>query len=380
MIVWRARFDGPGAMSPRVRAGPNLASTYMPVHSGSSLPMLQEYGRAERADSPANDDASRPLVSMLLIAFNQAGVIADAIAGALAQTYSPLEILISDDCSSDDTWAVIEAAVSGYSGPHRIVLNRNERTAGISAHLSQLAAMSKGALLVVTAGDDVSAPARCTRLVECWNAHDRRIDLIASDLEEFEAAAGQPARIEPTSLDQYKGFEDWARERPWLVGASHAWSRRLFERFGPMLPGAMAEDQIMTFRAVMSGGARSLREPLVRYRRGGLSGKKRYRTVEQFVERVKRTTAFGLAESEQFQRDAQIAGVGDEMRALLMPKLARERYARDVFALPSFGAKLALLLRTPQVKAGFKIRMFLYAACPIVYRPFFALRALMKKK
>ena len=117
-----------------------------------------------------------------------------------------------------------------------------------------------------------SARICCARLVECWNAHGRRIDLIASDLEEFENAAGQAGRIAPTDLGQYKSF-DWAREQPWLVGASHAWSRRLFEHFGPMLPGAMAEDQIMTFRAIMSGGAYSLREPLVRYRRGGLSGK-----------------------------------------------------------------------------------------------------------
>lgn len=332
----------------------------------------------DRAEPPAND-ASRPLVSMLLIAYNQANVIADAVAGALAQTYSPLEILISDDCSADGTWAAIEAAVRDYRGPHRLVLNRNEQNAGISAHLSKLAAMSQGALLVVAAGDDVSVPERCTRLVDCWNALGQRVDLIASDLVEFESASPDAGLIAPTDLGQYRHFDDWARERPWVVGASHAWSRRLFERFGPMLPGAMAEDQIMTFRAIMSGGAYSLREPLVRYRRGGLSGKKRFRTVEQFIARVKLTTAFGLAESEQFQRDAQIAGVAEPMRALLVPKLARERYARDVFAASGFGAKLALLLRTRDVKTGFKIRMFLYAACPCVYRPFFALRSLLKR-
>ncbi|MFX1762883.1 glycosyltransferase [Paraburkholderia sp. A1RI-2L] len=338
----------------------------------------QDQGPAERSEPRAND-ASRPLVSMLLIAYNQANVVADAIAGALAQTWSPLEILISDDCSTDGTWAAIEAAVRDYRGPHRLVLNRNERNAGISAHLSKLAAMSQGDLLVVTAGDDVSVPERCARLVDCWNALGRRPDLIASDLEEFESAAGQAGRIAPTDLDQYKNFDDWARERPWLVGAAHAWSRRLFERFGPMLPGAMAEDQIMTFRAIMSGGAHSLREPLVRYRRGGLSGKRRYRTVEQFIARVKLTTAFGLVESEQFQHDAQIAGVGQPMRALLVPKLAREHYARDVFAARGFGAKLGLMLRTPGVKMGFKVRMFLYAACPCVYRPFFALRNFVKR-
>lgn len=333
-------------------------------------------------EGQAAHDASRPLVSMLLIAYNQADVVGDAIAGALAQTYSPLEILISDDCSPDGTWAAIEAATRDYRGPHRIVLNRNERNAGITAHLSQLAAMSHGELLVVTAGDDISVPERCTRLVECWNALERRVDLIASDLVEIgsdQTHAPDASRMAPTDLGQYRNFADWERGRPWVVGASHAWSRRLFERFGPMLPGAMAEDQIMTFRAVMTGGAHSLREPLVHYRRGGLSGKKRYRTVEQFIARVKLTTAFGLAESEQFQRDAQIAGVGDEMRELLVPKLAREHYARDVFARKGLGAKLGLLFGTKGVKLGFKLRMFFYAACPVVYRPFFAVRALLKR-
>lgn len=346
--------------------------------------MNLEDERTEAGPAVSANDASRPLVSMLLIAYNQAGVIADAVAGALAQRYSPLEILISDDCSSDGTFAAIEAAVRDYRGPHRVVLNRNEKNAGISAHLSQLAAKSQGDLLVVTAGDDVSSPERCERLVACWNAHGRKIDLIASDLEEFEGAKGQQGkdgeagRIAPTDLGQYRNFDDWARERPWLVGASHAWSRRLFERFGPMLPGAMAEDQIMTFRAVMSGGAVSLREPLVRYRRGGLSGKKRLRTVEQFIARVKQTNAFGLVESAQFERDADIAGVGDAMRALLVPKLARECYVRDLFAARGFGERLMLALRRPHIKLGFRIRMFLYAACPSVYRPFFALRALVK--
>ncbi len=47
---------------------------------------------------------SSPLVSMLLIAYQQADIIGAAIAGALAQTYSPLEIVISDDASGDGTW------------------------------------------------------------------------------------------------------------------------------------------------------------------------------------------------------------------------------------------------------------------------------------
>jgi len=191
--------------------------------------------------SPAASTASapqRPLASMLLIAYNQQQQIADAVKGALAQTYEPLEIIISDDASRDSTFAAIQAAVAGYKGPHRVVVRRNEANQGISAHLSQLAQMANGELLFVAAGDDISAPDRCERVVDFWLAHDRRPDLIATDLADMDEAGNIHERMSPTELDGYRSFDDWLNARPWLIGAAHAWSRRLFERFGPMLPGS----------------------------------------------------------------------------------------------------------------------------------------------
>ena len=49
-------------------------------------------------------DASRPLVSILLIAYHQADTVGAALRGALAQTYQPLEILASDDASRASTF------------------------------------------------------------------------------------------------------------------------------------------------------------------------------------------------------------------------------------------------------------------------------------
>jgi hypothetical protein len=326
--------------------------------------------------------ADRPLVSMLLIAYNQQDVVADAVRGALAQTWQPLEILISDDCSTDRTFDVIRAAVAGYTGPHRIVVSRNPANLGISGHLSLLARRSHGELLVVTAGDDISVPRRCERLVQAWQAHGCRHDLIASDLVSLGTGGGVAGAdlIAPTDLGQYHTFDNWLRARPHVVGAAHAWSRRLFERFGDMQPGAMAEDQIMTFRAIVSGGALSLREPLVQYRPGGLSAKRRWRTVDAFVARIRQTNRFALVEVAQLQHDADLAGLGEPMRRALAPKLAREHYTRAMFDAGTMTDRLRLLGGARGVKVGLRIRMFLYAAFPWVYAPVFAVKRWLRPR
>ncbi|MGF6729973.1 glycosyltransferase involved in cell wall biosynthesis [Paraburkholderia youngii] len=329
---------------------------------------------------PATADTARPLVSMLVIAYNQAEQIGDAVRSALAQTYEPLEIIVSDDASRDATYAAIEAALAGYSGPHHVIARRNMVNQGISAHLSQLAQLAQGELLFIAAGDDMSAPERCERVVDCWLAHGRRPDLIATDLADMDETGHVHERVSPTELDRYRSFDDWLVERPWLIGAAHTWSRRLIERFGPMLPGAAAEDQIMVLRAILSGGAISLREPLVRYRRGGLSRKRRYQSVDELIARMRQSNRYGLAELAQLQRDAQIAGVGERMRAAMAPKLAREQFIHAMFEARSLGERIGLVTRSAGVKLGLRIRMFLYASCPVVYAPGIWLKRVVRSR
>ena len=49
----------------------------------------------------------RPLVTFALFAYNQEQYIREAIEGAFAQTYQPLEIILSDDCSTDRTFEIM---------------------------------------------------------------------------------------------------------------------------------------------------------------------------------------------------------------------------------------------------------------------------------
>jgi glycosyltransferase involved in cell wall biosynthesis len=68
----------------------------------------------------------RPLVSIVVPAYNAAAFVGDAIDSALAQSYRPIEILVADDGSCDATAAVVRA----YGEPVRYLHQENSGPAG----------------------------------------------------------------------------------------------------------------------------------------------------------------------------------------------------------------------------------------------------------
>ncbi len=316
-------------------------------------------------------NAEAPLASILLIAYQQEDTVAQAVAGALAQTYSPLEIILSDDASTDRTFIAMQAALVGYTGPHRIVLNRNSLNLGIGAHVSQLVGMSKGEMLFVAAGDDVSLPQRCERVMQAWQASARRLDLIAAALIDVDEAGRSGSVITPSDLAAYHNASDWLARPPFVVGAAQAWTRRLFERFGPLPEGVVAEDLVMVLRAVMSGGAITLAEPLVRYRRGGLSFRRRAQTAADVVKALMKNNRSSLVELPLLLKDAGSAGQLAALEAALQTRMAREYFIRDLFAAGSMLARWRCVLNGGGAPLALRLRLFVYAACPALLAPFF---------
>ncbi len=319
-----------------------------------------------------------PLVSILLMAYNQEQTVRGAIAGALQQTYSPLEIVISDDASTDRTFDVMHEVVDAYSGPHRIVLNRNSTNLGIGAHFNRLVALSSGTLMFVAAGDDNSLPDRCRLVVNAWLASGCRLDLIATALVDMDQAGTNQGLIKPDQLSQYRHASDWLDKPPYIVGAGHAWSRRLFERFGPLPEDLVAEDQVMVFRAIISGGAITLSQALVRYRRGGLSSRQRGATAADVSQRLQKYSWHARTELQQLLCDARIAGQADTVRSALELRLLRETFIQDMFRATNRFDQLKITLNASRVSVFVRLRIFVYAAIPIVLAPFFYIKRIVR--
>jgi glycosyltransferase involved in cell wall biosynthesis len=130
--------------------------------------ILKEYGNT---DLPEGTE-ERPLVTFVLFAYNQEKYIREAIEGAFSQNYSPLEIILSDDCSSDRTFEIMEEMAREYRGTHRVVVRRNRENLGTYSHVLAAAQISKGKILVLAAGDDISKPNRTEEIHEASKDND----------------------------------------------------------------------------------------------------------------------------------------------------------------------------------------------------------------
>ena len=110
--------------------------------------------------------AQTPYVSVILPVYNSALYIGEAIESILAQSFKDLEILVYDDCSTDNTVAVIQK----YQDP-RIRLIRKEVNTGITGSLIMGVAAANGKYIVRMDGDDVSDLHRIERQVDFLEGH-----------------------------------------------------------------------------------------------------------------------------------------------------------------------------------------------------------------
>jgi glycosyltransferase involved in cell wall biosynthesis len=96
-----------------------------------------------------------PLISVLIPVFNVEPFIQEAIQSIQLQTYSNLEIIIVDDCSTDSTYTICCEIAKSDS---RIKLYRNSYNMKIARSLNFAFSKSNGDFIARMDGDDVSLP------------------------------------------------------------------------------------------------------------------------------------------------------------------------------------------------------------------------------
>jgi glycosyltransferase involved in cell wall biosynthesis len=106
---------------------------------------------------------NKPLVTVLVATYNQESVVEQALRSIQTQSYTELEILVSDDCSSDRTRQVIERVAREDS---RFRCFFQEKNLGITSNYNFLASRASGEFVSIFAGDDIMMPEKIEKQIK----------------------------------------------------------------------------------------------------------------------------------------------------------------------------------------------------------------------
>jgi glycosyltransferase involved in cell wall biosynthesis len=120
---------------------------------------------------------SRPLISVLIPAYNAAPYLAEAIDSAFGQTHQPVEVIVVDDGSEDGTEAVARA----YGD--RIFFERLEHR-GIGSARNRAVELSHGDYLAFLDADDRFLPTKLEHQLAALES-DSELDIVFGFIHEF---------------------------------------------------------------------------------------------------------------------------------------------------------------------------------------------------
>lgn len=217
---------------------------------------------------------STPSISVALCTHNGARYVREQVASILAQTVPVAQIVLSDDASTDDTVAIVEAAVAG-SGVELVVL-RNSPALGVVANFEQAAAACTGDLIALSDQDDVWRDDKLATIVGAFAAApDARLVHSDADLVDQHLAPLPDSLLrslemtarEHRELQDGRSFATFLR-RNLVTGATAVLRRELLEHARPF-PASWVHDEWLAVVAAGLSRTQLVDDRLVLYRQHG---------------------------------------------------------------------------------------------------------------
>ena len=97
------------------------------------------------------------ILSVIMATFNGSGYIKEQIDSILSQSIQDFELVVCDDCSTDDTWSILNEYALKDS---RIHIYRNENNIGINRNFEKGILYSQGNYVALCDQDDIWPPDR----------------------------------------------------------------------------------------------------------------------------------------------------------------------------------------------------------------------------
>jgi glycosyltransferase involved in cell wall biosynthesis len=228
-------------------------------------------------------------VSAVLLCYNCEDYIGEALQSALDQDCPPMQLIVSDDASTDGTVDIVQSILASYRGPHRTEFYQRPINSGSkSAHLNNVFPRATGELIISFDGDDISGPYRVSRIRDAFLKNPDAYAVYSSYSLIDETGRQHGAGNVPHPGKGESASTWFARVDSYAAGTTLAVRREVVDKFGPIDP-EINEDIVLPFRASLLGDVVFLNEELVRARRHGTSlttDLDRFESLTRYRERI----------------------------------------------------------------------------------------------
>lgn len=219
---------------------------------------------------------SNPLVSIVVMTYNSSKYVIETLDSAYNQTYPNIELIVTDDCSSDDTAKLVDIWMENHRD--RFVscqLIQSSVNTGIPANLNRGIRSCKGEWVKSIAGDDILLP-KCVEHLIIFTKENTNAEIVIGLIKPFYILSGKKIykKILPRKLKRYIFSKDSFFQYQYLLERSINFAPGafircgLFERVGYYDENyKMIEDLPFWLKATKKGvRIEILKKPCVQYR------------------------------------------------------------------------------------------------------------------
>ncbi len=236
------------------------------------------------------------LVSILIPCYNHENYINDCLNSIITQTYSEIELLIIDDCSTDDSFNILKSWEKKLKYRFRnVYIDRNTTNQGIVKTLNKMLTLANGKYIKWIASDDMLLSNAIENLLEF--AHKGENDIIFSNVAFIKTDTTYPVIIDNSFRIYYQTLPPIGKNltgilcgRNFIATPGSFVPKKTFDRFGFFDETYIFEDWEFWLRVSINGNFGYLDCITALYRENNSSlshfeisesGKKRQRLLHQ---------------------------------------------------------------------------------------------------
>lgn len=199
-----------------------------------------------------------PLVSVIMPAYNAEMFVGEAINSVIAQTLTDWELLVIDDCSTDDTYRIVAEFAEKDS---RIHLIKNESNMRVAKTRNKGMALCNGQYVALLDSDDCYKPDMLQRMVDCARKTNADIVYCSYELVDEQGTKVCNDFIVPEQTDFEKSL---VRS---VISGSNVLITREIAKNNQFPTNMYHEDIALWFRLLRDGAtARGVTEVMTSYR------------------------------------------------------------------------------------------------------------------